>query len=262
MTASPEKVELRIWGDPSQPTLVYLPGLHGDWTLISGFRAALAGRARLVEVTYPRTLTWSLEGYAQGVEASLAEQGIPGGWLIGESFGSQVAWPLAARGKFQAEGIILAGGFARHPMQWGARLAEWIMRVCPLSWLKLILVVYGKLARLRFRSEPQVRAGLDAFLARRTDLDRRAAMHRLRLVATNDPTALAQNLQKPVYALSGWLDPIVPWLIVRRSLRRVCPALRDYRIVAADHNVLSTASATAAEQVLEWINQKPQARPK
>ena len=253
MTGASEKVAIRIWGEASLPTLVYLPGWHGDWTLISGFRAAVAGRARLVELTYPRTLTWSLEEYAEGVERALAEQGIQGGWLVAESFGSQVAWPVAARGRFRAEGIILAGGFGRHPMPWGARLAEGMIAVCPLGVMKLIIVVYGKLARLRFRTEPQVRAGLGDFLARRTDLDRRAAVHRLHLVATNDPTAVVRALQKPVYALSGWLDPIVPWPFVRPSLRRVCPALREYRVIAADHNVLSTASGKAAEQVLEWI---------
>jgi len=51
-----EELQLRIHGEGSLPTLIYLPGLHGDWTLIGGFRQALAGRARFVEVTYPRTL--------------------------------------------------------------------------------------------------------------------------------------------------------------------------------------------------------------
>src|SRR5208337_1274572 len=99
-------------------TLVYLPGLHGDWTLIGGFRKALAGRVRFAEVTYPRTLVWSLEDYAAGVEQGLAQQGIRSGWLLGESFSSQVVWALVARNCLQTQGVILAGGFARHPMHW------------------------------------------------------------------------------------------------------------------------------------------------
>ena len=51
-----EELQLRIHGEASLPTLIYLPGLHGDWTLIGGFRHALGGRVRFVEVTYPRTL--------------------------------------------------------------------------------------------------------------------------------------------------------------------------------------------------------------
>ena len=118
---------MRVHGDASLPTLIYLPGLHGDWTLVGSFRRALGGRVRFVEVTYPRTLTWSLEDYARGVETALAEQGITRGWLLGESFSSQVVWSLVARERFQIEGVILAGGFVRHPMRWGVRLAE---RLC------------------------------------------------------------------------------------------------------------------------------------
>jgi hypothetical protein len=29
-----ERLEVRVHGAASWPTLVYLPGLHGDWTLI------------------------------------------------------------------------------------------------------------------------------------------------------------------------------------------------------------------------------------
>ena len=53
-----EKIELRIYGDASLPTLVYLPGMHGDWTLIGGFRAALVGRVRFVEMTPPTRFAW------------------------------------------------------------------------------------------------------------------------------------------------------------------------------------------------------------
>ena len=68
-----EKLELRVYGDPSLRTLVYLPGLHGDWTLIGGFRAAVAGRVRFVEMTYPRTLTWSLDDHAAAIEDELSK---------------------------------------------------------------------------------------------------------------------------------------------------------------------------------------------
>ncbi len=41
-----EPIQIRIHGDAARPVLVYLPGLHGDWTLVSSFRAAVAGRVR------------------------------------------------------------------------------------------------------------------------------------------------------------------------------------------------------------------------
>ena len=45
----PEQLEIRIHGDGSLPTLIYLPGLHGNWTLVGNFRRALNGRLRFVE---------------------------------------------------------------------------------------------------------------------------------------------------------------------------------------------------------------------
>jgi pimeloyl-ACP methyl ester carboxylesterase len=256
MNCVTEKLELRIHGEASRPTLIYLPGLHGDWTLIASFRRALGGRVRLVEVTYPRTLTWSLDDYASGVEAGLAEQGIRHGWLLGESFSSQVVWPLVARKGFKAEGIILAGGFVRHPVRWIVPRAERITSKIPLRVLRTMLSGYARVARVRFWRSPETLAGIGEFIGRWTDLHRQAAAHRLRLIAQNDPCALAGEVQLPLYAITGGLDPIVPWLPVRRWLRRNCRGLRSYKIIwTADHNVLSTAPQAAADQVVRWIRE-------
>jgi|ERR1051326_412930 pimeloyl-ACP methyl ester carboxylesterase len=249
-----EELQLRIHSSESLPTLVYLPGLHGDWTLIGRFRRALAGRVRFVEITYPRTLTWSLDDYAAGVETELARHGITHGWLLGESFSSQVVWPLVARKRFQVEGVILAGGFVRHPIRWAVRLAEYFCGAISLGLLTRILFGYARIARFRQRHSPEARAALDEFLARRTRLDQQAAKHRLHLLAQNDPCAIARIVNVPLYAITGLFDPIVPWLWVRRWLKRNCPALREYRIITrSDHNVLGNAAETAAEYVVGWM---------
>jgi pimeloyl-ACP methyl ester carboxylesterase len=250
-----EKLEVRIYGEASLPTLIYLPGLHGDWTLVGSFRHALGGRVRFVEITYPRTLTWSLENYAEAVETALAEQGIVRGWLLGESFGSQVLWSLLGRKRFQTEAIILAGGFVRHPMRWGVRWAQRLSGGIPLAVLTRILFGYAKVARWRFRHAPEILVNIQEFIDRRTELDRQAATHRLRLIAQYDPRPIARQVTLPVYALSGLVDPIVPWFCVRPWLKRNCPSLRDYKIIGpADHNVLGTGFQCAAEQVLRWMS--------
>src|SRR2546430_14106174 len=92
-------LRIRVQGDGSLPTLVYLPGMHGDWTLVSSFRAAIAGKVRFVEFAYPRTVTWSLDDYAGAIEEALLANGIGRGWLLGESFGSQPAWAIIAAGR-------------------------------------------------------------------------------------------------------------------------------------------------------------------
>jgi pimeloyl-ACP methyl ester carboxylesterase len=251
-----EKLELRVYGDPSLRTLVYLPGLHGDWTLIGGFRAAVAGRVRFVEMAYPRTLTWSLDDYAAAIEDELSKLGITRGWLLGESFGSQPMWKLIARGKFRAQGAVLAAGFVRYPAQQFLRLLEKATGQGLSVLLIKIMFGYAKFARLRYRRSPQTLATLDEFLARRRrPSDREAAEHRLRLVGDNDPRKTAMATQVPILGLAGIIDPIVPWPSVRRWLKRNCPALRDYRIVhRADHNVLTTGTKESARWVLEWMD--------
>jgi pimeloyl-ACP methyl ester carboxylesterase len=278
-----EELQLRIHGEATLPTLIYLPGLHGDWTLIGSFRKVIGDRVRFIEITYPRTLTWTLGDYAATIEAALAHNGITSGWLLGESYGSQVLWALvgraparaagdtsnrnhesgssgasphqAAKTNFQIEGIILAGGFVKHPMRWAVWLAEKFTGRISTALFVRIVFGYAKIARFRYRHSPETLATIDEFVVRRTELDRRAAQHRLHLISQYDPRLIASQTRLPVFGLSGILDPIVPWPFTRRWLRKNCPALRDYKVIrSADHNVLSTAPVEAAQQVLEWMN--------
>jgi len=249
-----EKIELRVYGDASLPTLVYLPGMHGDWTLIGGFRSAILGRVRFVEIAYPRTLTWSLDDHAAAIESALSEQGISRGWLLGESFGSQPLWRMMERGAFQAQGVILAGGFVRHPAHRFMRLMSKITgRISATLFVKIVFG-YAKFARFRYRDSPQTLATLDEFIARRTPADKQAAQYRLELVAGNDPRPAAMNVKVPVYALTGFLDPLVPWPLVRRWLRKKCPGFRDFQVIRrADHNVLNTGIKESAQWILKWM---------
>jgi pimeloyl-ACP methyl ester carboxylesterase len=250
-----EMLEMRVYGDASLPTLIYLPGLHGDWTLVGSFRRALRGRVRFVEMAYPRTLSWSLDDYAQAIEGALAERGIARGWLLGESFGSQVLWSLVARSRFQIEGAILAGGFVRHPMRWAVRLAGRLSGNLSHSLITRVLFGYAKLARFRYRRSPEVRGNIREFIERRTPLDLQAATHRLHLIAQSDLRSVAREVCVPLYALSGFMDPVVPWWFVGPWLRKNCRARREYRIVwRADHNVLGTAPEASAEQIVRWMS--------
>ena len=72
---------------------------------------------------------------------------------------------------------------------------------------------------------------------------------------------MTRHVNPPLYALTGLLDPIVPWYWVRRWLRQNCPTLREYRILCrADHNVLSTAPQAAADLVVRWITESSNLR--
>ncbi len=254
MSDPDEAVQVRIHGDAHWPTLIYFPGLHGDWTLAGGLRQALSGRVRFVELTYPRTLTWTLGEYGEAIENTLAAQGVTKGWLLGESFGSQLVWTIAGRNKFAIDGIILAGGFVRHPFPFGVRIAQRVLGRISFASLRRMLFVYAALARVRYWRSPEVRKQLGEFLVRRTEEDFHAARHRLDLLAEHDPCPVARRVTAPVYALSGWFDPIVPWLGVRRWLRGNCVSLKEFRLlVCADHTVLASAPKGSARQVLAWM---------
>lgn len=257
-----ESLQLRVLGDAAHPTLVYLPGIHGDWTLVSSFRAALVGRVRFVEFTYPRTLDWTLADYAAAIDRALSDHGIHRGWLLGESFGSQPAWLLCQRGAagrgFEPTGLILAGGFVRHPVLWAVRAARRVVAQLPLPWLRLWLSLYARFARFRHRHAPETLAAIGEFIARRTDLDRRAIVHRLDLIAGADLRQTARAVDLPVFYLAGLADPIVPWPLVRAWLCRHCPGYRGGAIIGnADHNVLGTAPVASAKQVLRWMASSP-----
>jgi len=258
---SQEAIQIRVHGLPSAPTLIYLPGLHGDWTLVASFRAAVKDKLRFAEFTYPRTVTWSLEDYARAVIHALKTNGIHSGWLLGKSFSSQVAWKIVEltttepKMGFSPSGVILAGGFARYPILAGVRFVRAVNRVVPPSLMRLALSIYAAYAKLRHRRAPETRASIDEFIARRTEPDRQAILHRYGLILTSNAAEIASRCSLPVYYLSGFVDPVVPWLFVLPSLRRKCRGLREWRIIFnADHNVLGTAPQKSAEQILRWIH--------
>ncbi len=236
----------------SGPTLIYLPGLHGDWSLIGAFRRILFGRVRFVELAYP-TDPVPLETLTSGVEAALRESGISSGWLLAQSFGSQVAWELLRRG-FHADGVILAGGFVRHPWPWGVGLARVLLANVPLAVIRPSYRAYTAFSNAVSSRDAQTASELSAFAARRSEADWRAAAWRLTLIAGADPRETARGTRAPVYFLGGMIDPIVPWAAVTRWLKRECPAYRGRTILPfADHNVLGSAPKESAERVHGWL---------
>ena len=249
-------IQIRVHGEPSLPALIYLPGLHGDWTLVSSFRAAVAERVRFVEFTYPCRTDWTLEDYARAVVDELAANGVTNGWILAESFGSQVAWKILelAESRFATAGVIFAGGFVRHPVIWGVHGFHFAQRRLPWPCFQLLLKFYACYARLRHRQAPETLAAIDEFVRRRTRADNLAIASRYPLIARADFRDTARRTTLPVFALTGFFDPIVAWPFVHPWLRKNCPGFRARRIIFnADHNVLATTPGKSAEQVLRWM---------
>jgi pimeloyl-ACP methyl ester carboxylesterase len=256
-----EKVIVRVHGSPALPTLIYLPGLHGDWTLVTSFRRELKGKARFVELSYPRTTTWSLEDYAREIESALLSAGVQAGWLVGESFGSQPAWAMIGRQQrgaspLKLQGLILVGGFVKHPWPWGAKLLRWLSGAMPRPILNTLLHAYATYASFRHRSAPETLAHIQEFVVNRLHpADPAAMQRRYTLILENDLQPIAREMRLPVFQLAGLVDPLVPNWLIGGWLKRNCPGLRGTKtILRADHNVLGTTPAKAAGVVLGWVS--------
>jgi pimeloyl-ACP methyl ester carboxylesterase len=215
----------------------------------------VAGRACLVEVTYPRRTDWRLPDYVAALEAALQEQGVGEAWLLAESFSSQVGWQFVqgqpARRGFQLQGLILVGGFIRHSWPWGVEVTRLASGVVPGSLLRRLCEAYG---RRHAAGDPEVAADMAEFVQRRVDVaDRAAITQRYRLIAEADLRPVAREARLPVYHLSGAVDPLVPWPLVRAWLRRHCPGYRASRILRrGGHNILLGNPHDSARQILEW----------
>ncbi len=268
----PEELQIRVFGNATLPALIQLPGLHGDWTLVTGFRIALRDRVRFVEMTYPRSLSWPIEKYTDAIEHALLSHGITRGWVIGESFGSQFAWELMSRNlpgtshsqmadskaRFKVDGIILAAGFVKHPWKQGPGLLRWIGQKVIRAQYERGLKLFVLYMRFRRRRTPEGLDSLNEFIARRTLLDRQAMWHRLTLLDQYDPRPVARQTRVPVYYLAGCIDVLVPWLLVRSWLRKNCPGYRTGRTFwLADHNVLDSSPVPTADLVVKWISGHP-----
>jgi pimeloyl-ACP methyl ester carboxylesterase len=245
-----------VHGEGTLPVLVYLPGLHGDWTLVTSFRENATEHCCFVEFTYPRTTEWVLGDYAEAITKKLEQAGLSRGWLLAESFSSQIAWELLKIPRsFRVEGIILAGGFVRHPCIPLARVGGWLLKILPAWFWKIGFAVYALYAGFRHRHAPETRSTIKEFIARRTPEDLRAMRARIKLIERNDPGATVERVAVPVYALAGFFDPIVFSRPVRQWLGKECPGFAGAKVIfGADHTVLATAPKSALAQILEWMS--------
>ena len=249
-------LEVEVFGDPGLPTLVCLPGIHGDATMFAGFRHGIAGRLRLIEFAYPTTTTWSLDDYADAVYRELEKRKVKACWLLGESFGSQVVWALIVRHaeSIGVRGVFLAGGFVQHPWLGGVDGLQWVFRQMPFWAYRGIVRAFELFARVRFRRQPPILARMDEFVANRTEPDRQAVLHRLTLIRHADFREPVRALDLPIVYLTGLADPIVFWPPVYEWLRDEAQSFRRWRLFwYADHNVLNGAAAACAEEVVSGV---------
>lgn len=250
----------RVSGPADSPVLVYLPGVHGDWTLMGELRALLAPHCRLIEIAYPHAASdWTLDDYAFRLAALFDRLALPPAHLLGESFGSLVAWEFTGRHPERVRSIILAGGFCASPGPFRVALGRLAAGLMPASLATRCAALYF---RLRWRSSPTVLSHAiagpeESFPAMRTRRGWRAIRNRLQIIARTDLRSRLCTVNAPVLYLGGARDIIVP---VRReiaTLRRQLPSQTPFHselLPRASHAILPARPAQTARIIIDWIN--------
>jgi len=249
-------IPYRMHGDPQGHVLVYLPGLHGDFTLIRSFREHMVSSTAFVEFAYPLDGNPSLNELADSIHDALERLGVGDVTLLAESFGSQVAWAMIARPReaIRYRRLILSGGFVQYPWMGGVHLARGMVTTLGPGG-NLLLGSFPLYGRLFYESRPGLAHDLARFVeARSRTEDRRAIHHRLGLIAGSDFRSVAAGTRLPVHHLTGVFDPIVPWYPVQRWLQRHCPGYQGtVRFHTSDHAVLVSRPTAAARQISSWM---------
>ena len=200
-------------GDPSAPVIVYLPGVHGDWTPQVGARPIISRDFHFVETAYPRVEHWTIEDYALALTELLDALEIESAHLVGESFGSLVAWQFGIANPHRVRSFTLVGGFSRPPRFRVAAAAAVALKSLPTRLLESGIDVYvaGKTAAGEHREIFQ--AG--AYPAARTLRGRRATANRMSIIQKAEFRDQLKEVRFPVRYLGGARDVIVP---VRREI--------------------------------------------
>lgn len=238
--------------------LLYLPGLHGDSTLVGGFREATRDLGRFLEVGYPRDGGDDPSSLGAAVAERLDGHVDRPVWIVAESYGSLVAWELLRRRADWPRGsrLLVAGGFVRHPWPAGVQIARSVGLATPRPLRGFLIDLHrwtlGRLAP-GFPDRPAAwRRFRDARLV---PGDAEAMGRRLAAIGTADARDVAGAVTLPVHHASGLWDPVVPWGAVRRDLRRGCPGYRGTRLfLRSDHALLVAEPEAVAGWMATWTD--------
>ena len=132
----------RVSGDPRAAAVIYLPGVHGDWTAQARARDILSRNFHFVETAYPRIQNWEIDDFAHSLKELLGRLGIRSVHIVGESFGSLVGWQFGIAYPQQVRSFTLVGGFSRPPRFKVAALAAAALKNVPTSLLESAIDMY------------------------------------------------------------------------------------------------------------------------
>lgn len=243
-------------GDPNAPPILYLPGVHGDWTPQVRARPILTRDFHFVETAYPRIENWSIDDYARALKELLDGLGIESAHIVGESFGSLVAWQFGIANPERVRSFTLVGGFSRPPRFRLATAAAAALKSLPTKLLESAIDLYiaGKAAVGEHRETFES----GAYPATRTRRGRRATANRMTIIQESEFRDQLKEIQFPVRYLGGARDILVP---VRREIATLLahlPPHCDFQselVAGAPHAVIASHPEQTVEHISRWVRE-------
>lgn len=243
-------------GHPDAPPLLYLPGVHGDWTPQVGARSCLSEKFHLVETAYPRVDHWSIDDYARSLNDLLDKLGIESAHIVGESFGSLVGWQFGVTNPHRVRSFTLLGGFARAPRFRVAAAASAALKTLPTGLLESTIDFY--VAGKKVIGQQRETFDTGAYPATRTESGRLATANRMSIIQSTDFREHLSDIEFPVRYLGGANDVVVP---VRReisTLSKHLPSDVEFQselIRGAPHAIIASHPQETADQVSRWVHE-------
>ncbi len=243
-------------GDRNAPPILYLPGVHGDWTPQLAARPLLSRDFRFIETAYPRIETWSIDDFAQALKNLLDDLGIESAHIVGESFGSLVMWQFGIANPERVRSFTLVGGFSRPPRFRVAAAAAAALKSLPTSLLESAIDLY--VAGRSALGEDRESFDIGAYPAARTLQGRRATAKRMSIIQASDFTAQLQEIKFPVRYLGATNDIVVP---VRREIATLLahlPPHCDFQselVAGAPHAMIASHAKQTVEHLSRWVRE-------
>lgn len=248
----------QVSGREELPPVIYLPGVHGDWTPLVAARPMLSEELRLVEAAYPRVEHWSLEDFGEALEALLDRLGLESAHLVGESFGSLVAWQFGLTHPQRVRSLILVGGFAQPPSFRRASLARRALMLTPTFLLERGIDVYVSHKNRRGEQRRPPSEGVMSYAAVRTTRGRRATANRMKIIQRTDFRPHLHRVAVPVRYIGGQNDLVVPVQRELETLERHLPESCDFqgRLLAdARHVIIASHPGQTARHITDWVRE-------
>ncbi|MCH8203536.1 MAG: alpha/beta hydrolase [Candidatus Hydrogenedentes bacterium] len=253
---SDDELIYQVSGEECATPVIYLPGVHGDWTPQAAARTILAEKFRLIEITYPKKPQWRIEDYMNALLSLLDRLEIRSAHVIAESFGSLVGWEFGLEHPARVRSMMIVGGFCQPPGPAKVLFAKWGLSILPTEVFERGVDAYvsirkhqGKLVR------PEMEVDLP-YAAVRTDLGLSATIRRFELIGRTDFRHQLHDFRVPVRYIGGELDLIVP---VKREIETLDEILAEETgfesrlIPGAPHMIISSHAEETAGQLVEWI---------